>query len=345
MALTASFRKRLGRFDLNVSLQAENEILALLGPSGCGKSMTLKCIAGIETPDEGVIRLNGRTLFDSAAKIDLPPQQRRVGYLFQQYALFPHMTVEQNIAAGIRDKSRRRESCLRWLSALGLEGLEHRYPRQLSGGQQQRAALARMLANEPELLLFDEPFSALDSHLKWRLELELADTLSAYGGTAVYVSHDKDEVYRLCDTVCVLSEGRSEEKYLVDQLFRTPRTRAACLLSGCRNLSAAKPVKEHTLFASDWGRELTLSAPAAEDTAWVGIHARHLRPACGQTANLLTCQVLRTVEDAFSTVILLRPLGAQAVLHMEMSKEDWPAYEGQDQLNICLPPEHLMPLR
>ena len=178
MSLHIDIRKRLGSFTLDVKFSAENGITSLLGASGCGKSMTLKCIAGIEKPDEGRIELDGTVLFDSAQKINLPPQKRRVGYLFQNYALFPNMSVRQNILCGLnREKDRgAKERRLRdMLRMMQLEGLEDRKPAQLSGGQQQRAALARILVNDPQILLLDEPFSALDGHLRDSLKVEMRD--------------------------------------------------------------------------------------------------------------------------------------------------------------------------
>ena len=169
VALSVDIRKQLGDFHLEVQFDAGDETLALLGASGCGKSVTLKCVAGILTPDEGRITLDGVTLFDSAARIDLPPQRRHVGYLFQDYALFPNMTVRQNIAAGAKDRGRRRETAEALIRRFRLEDAADRKPRQLSGGQRQRAALARILASEPRAVLLDEPFSALDSYLQYQL--------------------------------------------------------------------------------------------------------------------------------------------------------------------------------
>jgi len=167
MSLKVNIKKRLGNFNLDVAFETERGVFAILGASGCGKSMTLKCIAGIETPDEGRIELNGRILYDSAKKINLTPQKRRVGYMFQDYALFPNMTVEQNIKAGM-GKHPEEEKVRSYINRFRLEGMEKHYPAQLSGGQKQRVAMARMIASEPDILLLDEPFSALDSYLKWR---------------------------------------------------------------------------------------------------------------------------------------------------------------------------------
>ena len=163
MSLSVDIEKKLGAFHLRSQFEAPDETMALLGASGCGKSMTLKCIAGIVTPDRGRIVLGGRVLFDSEKKINLPPQQRRVGYLFQQYALFPNMSVEQNILCGIRsgDKAEKRRVLAEKIRMFRLEGLEKKHPAQLSGGQQQRVALARILCSEPEAILLDEPFSAI----------------------------------------------------------------------------------------------------------------------------------------------------------------------------------------
>ena len=206
MSLYVDIEKRLGAFRLQSKFEVADETLALLGASGCGKSMTLKCIAGIVTPDRGRIVLNGRVLFDSEKSIDLTPQQRRVGYLFQQYALFPNMTVEQNILCGIREgrRSEKRALAAEKIRMFRLEGLEKKHPAQLSGGQQQRVALARILCSEPQAILLDEPFSALDSYLKWNLELELSDLLAGFRGPILWVSHDLGECCRNCQKVCVM---------------------------------------------------------------------------------------------------------------------------------------------
>ena len=177
--LDVEIQKQLKRFRLDVKLQAGGGCLGILGPSGCGKSMTLKSIAGIVTPDEGLISIQKgteqRILFDKSQKVNIKPQKRRIGYLFQNYALFPNMTVQENIAAGL-DGDVKNPKVGEMIGRFGLSGLEKQYPGQLSGGQQQRTALARILAYEPDALLLDEPFSAMDAYLKERLRLELKKT-------------------------------------------------------------------------------------------------------------------------------------------------------------------------
>lgn len=227
MALLVDIRKQLGNFQLDVRFEAENERLALLGASGCGKSVTLRCIAGILTPDEGRIVLDGTVLYDSASRIDLPPQKRQVGYLFQQYALFPNMTVRQNIAAAVRERTRRQAVTAEKLRQFRLEDAAEKKPWQLSGGQQQRTALARILASGPKAILLDEPFSALDSYLKYQLELELTEMLEQFPGTVLWVSHDRGEVFRSCQRVCVLDRGVSQPVQTLDgcSAIPTPRPR------------------------------------------------------------------------------------------------------------------------
>lgn len=348
MALLVDIKKNFGRFQLNVSFEAESGIITgLLGASGCGKSVTLKCIAGIETPDEGKIVLDGRVLFDSAKRIDLSPQKRQVGYLFQNYALFPNMTVAQNIAAGVRERNRREETVARLVRSLYLEGNEGKYPRQISGGQQQRAALARILASEPEVLMLDEPFSALDSYLKWQVELELTDLLAQFNGPVLYVTHDRDEVHRNCKQVCVLDQGRSQPLQPVHQLFENPSTLSACLLSGCKNFSRARPLKDGRLEAVDWGVELDCAAPLPEGLAYVGARAHYLRPADGPGPNRIECQVERVVDEVFSTVVMLStPGGTQGYsrLRAEWPKDSWAALGSPAQFWLELPPEALLPL-
>ncbi len=350
MALTARIEKRFGAFHLAVDLMAETgQPLALLGASGCGKSVTLKCIAGIERPDRGRIELDGRVLFDSEAGIDLPPQRRRVGFLFQSYALFPHMTVERNVAVclGRMDKRRRRERTAELLALLHLEDQAALYPRQLSGGQRQRAALARILAAEPGVLLLDEPFSALDSFLKWQLEQELREVLERFPGPAVWVSHDRGEVYRNCSRVCVLEDGKSAPAASMAELMANPGTVAAARLSGCKNFAPVRPGPAPGLVeVPAWG--LVLRAPWREGAAALGLRADRVRPEEAGAVNAFPCQVVRVTEDVSSVFAALRPEAASPgapPLWMELAKDAWAALPDRERLWAAVRPEDLMLLK
>lgn len=198
--LEVQIYKKLAEFDLDVSFQVNDNILGLMGASGSGKSMTLKCIAGIETPDQGRIVLNDRVLFDSEKKINVPIQKRNVGYMFQSYALFPNMDVYENISVGLRARKVKDVDIVvqKVMQQFRIFELASRYPKQLSGGQRQRVALARLMAYEPDVLLLDEPFSALDEDLKEDLLRELKSELQI-SKPVVFVSHNKEEVNELCD--------------------------------------------------------------------------------------------------------------------------------------------------
>ena len=206
--LEVQIYKKLAEFDLDVSFQVNDNILGLMGASGSGKSMTLKCIAGIETPDQGRIVLNGRVLFDSEKKINVPIQKRNVGYMFQSYALFPNMNVYENISVGLRARKVKDVDIVvqKVMQQFRIFELASRYPKQLSGGQRQRVALARLMAYEPDVLLLDEPFSALDEDLKEDLLRELKSELQI-SKPVIFVSHDKEEVNYLCDLNYKIKQG------------------------------------------------------------------------------------------------------------------------------------------
>ena len=382
MSLSVDIRKRLGDFSLDVSFKAENpaETLALLGASGCGKSMALKCVAGVERPDEGRIVLNGRVLYDSAARVNVPAQRRHVGYLFQSYALFPAMTVLDNVLVGARGATRaeRLAMAARQIRAFRLEGLEGRRPAELSGGQQQRCALARIMASEPELLLLDEPFSALDGYLRWQLELELADTLRAFPGGVVFVTHSRDEVYRMCDRVCVLTDGKGGRTVPTSELFDAPATLAEALISGCKNVSPAVPVGPETLDCADWGVRLACGRAVA-GCAHAGIRAHFLRiveadgrpvdtigdvatgfgSARGQgeqctasrsrvvvrsrAENRIPCTVARVIDNVFSTIVMCATPGG-ACLRVELGKDAWAALGCPARVTLQVAPSDVMPL-
>lgn len=342
MALSVDIRKNFGSFRLETAFEAGDETLALLGPSGCGKSMTLRAIAGLVKPDEGKIVLDGRVLFDSAAHIDLPPQRRQVGLLFQNYALFPNMTVEQNLLAALRGEKNGAEKKRKLTNALErfyLNGLEYHRPAQLSGGQQQRAALARILLAQPKLLMLDEPFSALDSHLRWQVEQETAEAIAAFGGTTLLVSHSRDEVYRLADRIAVVRDGRVDTVGEKWALFRDPVTYTGALLTGCKNLAPAR-VEGETVVVPQWGVTLTAPIPKRE-VAWAGIRAHFLEPANAPGENVFPYEVVRTVEETFSYVLMIRTAGTNSEpLRWELSKEAYRALP--DTGLVRIPPEALL---
>jgi len=345
MSLYVDIEKTLGKFTLRVQFQGEDEILGILGASGCGKSMTLKCIAGIVRPDRGEIRLDGRTLFSSADKVNLPPQKRRVGYLFQNYALFPNMTVKDNIAAGVADKSRRKEMVAAQVKSLYLDGLENKYPSQLSGGQQQRVALARILASEPEILMLDEPFSALDSYLRWQVEQELSETLKRYTKTTLFVSHSREEIYRICHSVCVMDAGKSQPKIPVKALFEAPSTLSASILSGCKNYSRIEPAGDHRVRAIDWGAEISCAAAPEAHHRYLGIRAHYFI-----TENVedgIPCDITKIVDDVFETIVVLRPIHAPADAQfpriiVELPKERAAGFAAGDRIEITASPANVM---
>lgn len=216
MYLEVNIYKKLSEFDLDVHFKIDEICLGVMGPSGSGKSMTLKCIAGIETPDSGRIVLGGRVLYDSEKRINLSPQKRNIGYMFQNYALFPNMTVFDNIAAPLYARHEKKEiiqvSVLKMMKDLHIQGLERRYPKQLSGGQKQRVALARLLIYNAQAILLDEPFSALDEDLKEILLKEMKIRLEAYHHPVVFVSHSKEEIKLLCDNKYKIRRGKIENE-------------------------------------------------------------------------------------------------------------------------------------
>ena len=347
MSITVDIHKKLGSFSLDVSFCGDDGVLALLGASGCGKSVTLKCIAGIITPDSGRIELDGHILFDSEKKINLPPQKRRVGYLFQQYALFPNMTVEQNIAAGMHGirKENRTEKTESLIATMRLEGLNKKYPAQLSGGQQQRVALARILASAPEAILLDEPFSALDSYLKWQLETELSDLIKNFGGTVLWVSHDRDEVYRNCDKVCILDNGVSGRVETVKELFKNPDTVSAARLTGCKNFAAFMLTDEDKIYVDEWKISLNTESKPKPGQGYIGIRAHFIHPRPMPGDNAIDCVVKRVTEDTFSVVYMLMPVSAEsgaAQIRLEIPKPTERNIKVGENITVGIEPKDIM---
>jgi molybdate transport system ATP-binding protein len=331
MSLEVDIKKSYPDFILQIRFSAGSEIVGMLGASGSGKSMTLKCIAGIETPDEGMIVLNGTPLYDSDKKINVPPQKRRTGYLFQNAALFPNMTVEQNLMCVIKgkaDRAHKRSRSREYLSRMDLDGLKDRYPRQLAGGQQQRAALARILLSEPDVIMLDEPFSALDSYLRWLLEQELAGILGEFGGTSIFVSHDRDEIYRLCGRVIVIADGGVAACGDKWDIFDNPTDYDACLLTGCKNISPAAPAPDGRVTALDWAMAFDTGGRAPEEIGFIGVRAHDI--ALTDEVGLPDCfefEVVSTLRDTFSYILRIRKKGSPGTkpMRLEMSRERFEA--------------------
>ena len=336
MSIYVDIEKTLGSFRLRVKLQGGDEVLALLGASGCGKSLTLKCIAGVEKPDRGRIEVDGVTLFDSDRRVNLTPQERRTGLMFQNYALFPNMTVLENLRSGSlreKDKVKRAESVEQVMDMLGLRELADHYPSQLSGGQQQRTALARILVSAPRILLLDEPFSALDSHLRFHLEREMLHVLRGFGKTALIVSHDRDEVFRLADSVAVMDRGQVEVIGEKRRVFTRPETRAAAILTGCKNISPIEKLAPGRVRATGWGVELE-TAEDAGDADFVGIRMHDVGVGVGE--NSLDCAVVDEIENPFSVTVMLRARDGADSFGMELDKERWRQLRAQ-RLTVNIP--------
>ncbi|HKY20192.1 MAG TPA: ATP-binding cassette domain-containing protein [Vicinamibacterales bacterium] len=279
--LKVSARKRVGDFTLDASWSSDHPIVALVGPSGSGKTLTLQCIAGLIAPDAGHIVSAGRVLFDAEAQINLRPQRRCVGYVFQGYALFPHMTVLQNVAFarprtprfGATTSATPPDRTVEIIERLGLTSLSARYPTDLSGGQQQRVALARALATDPDVLLLDEPLSALDAPLRRELCGELSQTLHDWGKIAVLVTHDLSEAYQIADTVVLYEHGQTTGAVAKNDLLWNPSSERVAKLIGARNILRA-PIAEPPMdsIVLNWrgGRLEAARSPSHQLHATVG---------------------------------------------------------------------------
>lgn len=361
MPLYVDIEKSYGDFKLKVCFETDKELFAILGASGCGKSLTLKCIAGIEKPDRGVIKLNKKILYDSVKGINLPARKRKIGYLFQNYALFPHMTVMQNIMCGAKDKAKAEEFVCRFF----LEGKEKLYPHQLSGGQMQRVALARMLSGNPEYMLFDEPFSALDNYLKAQLEREVLYVMEGFENGGIFVSHDRNEVFRMTNRIAVMENGSLMDIQEKHELFSSPKTLAATLLTGCKNVTRLEK-RGNGYYAIDW--DMPLRVIQKEDMQesntqendvqnnnqplkYVGIRAHFLEEVFdGDGENVIECEIQRVIEDTFSMIILFKNKRSGQtkrnhfgydMLTYELPKEHWQEIKGR-QLYLRIPPDKLI---
>ena len=261
--LSLRVAKQLPGFTLDIAWSAGEEVVVLFGQSGAGKSLTLQCFAGLVRPDSGQIVVNGRPFFDSERGIDLAPQARRLGYVFQGYALFPHLTVAENVAFGLHTlpRARRRARAEEILERLGLADLASRHPRELSGGQQQRVALGRALALDPEVLLLDEPLSALDAPTRRQLRSDLLTVIRDWGKSAVIVTHDLAEAFQLADRLVIYQDGRVVQEAPKNEILQRPATTSVARLMGIRNILRGTVVKATPdLIQLRWREEILEAA-------------------------------------------------------------------------------------
>ncbi len=306
-SLLVNIQKYLPNYNLITNFNVDNYALGLLGASGAGKSMILRCIAGLEKPNSGCIVINGRVLYDEEKQINLPVRDRNIGFVFQNYALFPHLSVAQNIAFGLKSLSpiERNRRINELISLMHLEGLQNRHPKHLSGGQQQRVALARALAVQPEVLLLDEPFSALDTHLRSQLEKQLISIVSNYQGVTLFVTHNLEEAYRVCKNLLVISEGKTVAYGTKESIFEHPRTFTTAQITGCKNFSRAQVILSQQVRAIDWDCTLHVNETIS-NPLHIGIRAHQLIFRDVAAENTFPCWVVQTSETPHRMTIYLK---------------------------------------
>lgn len=346
MAIEVRIHREFDDFKLDVQFQSESRRIGILGASGCGKSLTLKSIAGIERPETGKIESAGKVFFDSAKKIWMPPQERNVGYLFQNYALFPTMTVEKNIGIALRCGKKEKEKKVRdMIDRFSLQGLEKKLPGQLSGGQQQRTALARIMIYEPDMILLDEPFSALDSYLKEQTQRECLELLQDYPGTVILVSHSRDEIYRFSEEVLVMDGGKAVIKKTVKELFEHPQKVAAAKLTGCKNIEEIVWKDGKHLYVPGWDMVIPAGMGNVGDAQAIGIRAHEFTTERTESDGELVFPVYKpeVTEDLFEYhVQFFTSERAKTPVVWKVSKKLWDVGEKGVPKWLHLKREHIL---
>ncbi|WP_248730062.1 MULTISPECIES: ABC transporter ATP-binding protein [Halomonadaceae] len=311
---------------------ASGELLALVGPSGGGKTTLLRAIAGLYRPAWGRITCAGRTWLDTESGRYLTPQQRHIGFVFQDYALFPHLTALENVTAGMEHlpPQRRLARAQEWLARVRLEGLERRYPGELSGGQRQRVAVARALAREPRVLLLDEPFSAVDQVTRRRLQRELALLRREIDIPMLLVTHDLEEASALADRLCVLQAGRTLQAGPPETLFRRPASPEVARLLDRNNVFRGRLIATPHGPRLEWGdhclelREAVAVPPAGAEVHWyvppadVVLHRRG-RPSRGERENPIEGEIREIVVLGGITHITLAFVHTEETLRFEVA--------------------------
>lgn len=346
MAIEVRIHREFDDFKLDVQFQSESRRIGILGASGCGKSLTLKSIAGIERPETGKIESAGKVFFDSAKKIWMPPQERNVGYLFQNYALFPTMTVEKNIGIALRCGKKEKEKKVRdMIDRFSLQGLEKKLPGQLSGGQQQRTALARIMIYEPDMILLDEPFSALDSYLKEQTQRECLELLQDYPGTVILVSHSRDEIYRFSEEVLVMDDGKAVIQKTVKELFEHPQKVAAAKLTGCKNIEEIVWKDGKHLYVPGWDMVIPAGMGNVGGAQAIGIRAHEFTTERTESDGELVFPVYKpeVKEDLFEYhVQFFTSERAKTPVVWKVSKKLWDVGEKGVPKRLHLRREHIL---
>lgn len=314
MAISVDVQKRLGEFELDVKFESTSKRIGILGASGCGKSMTLKSIAGIETPTDGKIQIGEHVLFDSKNKVNLKPQKRKIGYLFQNYALFPTMTVAQNIAAGLKgskqEKEKQSQGDGRKISDSGIIKTSARttFRRAATKG-----CAGKNYGIQPDVILLDEPFSALDVFLKDHLQQELEELLKDYEGTVIMVSHSRDEVYRFCEELLILDQGSVITAGKTKEIFSNPQYRAAAKLTGCKNFAEMQYTESpNKIILPDWGVTLQLKEKVPKGCTCIGYRAHDFVPVWGEKKeNCIEVRLKSMSELPFENQYYLNPVKSE----------------------------------
>jgi molybdate transport system permease protein len=349
--LEVRIEKSLENFTLRVSLQAGAGAVGLLGPSGAGKSMTLRMIAGIVSPESGRVVLNGRVLYDSETGQSIPAARRKVGVVFQDYALFPRMTVAQNVGFGLHalSTSEQRTRIQTQLDRMQIAELADRYPAEISGGQRQRVAIARCMAIEPDALLLDEPFAALDPHLRRQMEERLRAALSDYKGAVIFVTHDMEEAFRFCADLLVLDNGKVIASGPKHQLFERPGTVAAARLTGCKNIAAARRLSGNKIAVEAWECELETAETVPNILTHAGVRSHQISfDATAEDKNSFPCWLVGTSEAPHEMTLYLHlhrapQAGEAAHLQADLPKDTWRALREQPQpWRVYLDPARLL---
>jgi len=335
--IQAKLQRQGFTLDIDLSVPARG-VTAILGPSGSGKTTLLRLLAGLEKPQQGVISHSGKTWVDSETHTFISPQKRKVGVVFQDYALFEHMTVENNIGFGL-PADQRSQAVPIWLDKLKIRELAQRYPHQLSGGQRQRVALARALITEPELLLLDEPFSAMDSHLKKNLREQLLEVVAQLQQPVVLVTHDLNEARYLADTIAVMINGSIHRIDKCSNVFKEPETLEVARVTGWHNFLPITVIQAHKV-SSAWG-DVELSYEPSIDTDWLAIRPEHIRINT-QQANI-EANVIRVTElDGIREMVCQLKDGT--CLYLQVTWNELLPVPGS-HIKLELPEQHIKPLQ